>query len=145
MSARTRARRCVASAVAAVFLLVLTAEAPDAVAAWSANGNGGSGAAATIMPTGFQPVVRVSGNSVTVRWPAATLPGGTPVSGYLIARYDAASGAAATVGPGCGGVVTATTCTELNVPSGTWVYSDTPIQANWSGPASPLSAAVPVA
>jgi hypothetical protein len=29
-----------------------------------------------------------------------------------------------------------TTCTEDNVPSGTWVYTDTPVQQNWTRTAS---------
>ena len=44
------------------------------------------------------------------------------------------------MGSGCNGVVAATTCTEQSVPAGTWVYTETPVQLNWTGGASPDSA-----
>jgi hypothetical protein len=35
-------------------------------------------------------------------------------------------------------------CLEQGVPSGTWIYTDTPVLANWTGQESPTSAAVSV-
>ena len=131
--------------VVPVIGLVLALGAPRALAAWSATGTGPAGAAATTMPAGAQPAVSVSGSSVTVRWSAATLPGGAAVSGYIITRINAVNGSAATVGAGCSGIITTTTCTEVVVPSGTWVYTDTPMQDNWTGTASPPSGAASVA
>lgn len=96
------------------------------------------------MPAGGPPVGSASGTSVTIRWPATTLSNGAPVAGYVIARFNSLNGAAATVGAGCSGVVTATTCTEQGVPSGTWIYTDTPVQLNWTGTPSPASAPVSV-
>lgn len=122
----------VAVAASAVF-------AGAAIAAWSTAGSGTAGASATTMPTGNTPSVSASGSSVSVRWTAATLAGGTAVAGYVIHRYDAATGAPATVGAGCSGTVTTTTCTETSVPSGTWVYTDTPVQDSWTGAESPQS------
>lgn len=116
----------------------LSAAVP-ALAAWPVSGSGHAAGAATTMPAGNTPSVVVSGGNVTVQWPAAVLPGGTDVAGYIVRRYNAATGAAVTVGPSCSGIVTSTSCTETSVPSGTWVYTDTPVQANWSGPESPDS------
>lgn len=85
-----------------------------------------------------------SGTSVSVRWPAVTLSNGTPVAGYVIRRFDALNGAEATVGPGCSGVVTTTICTELSVPAGTWVYTDTPVLLSWTGGQSSATAPIVV-
>jgi hypothetical protein len=132
-------RRCLALAIGAVVL----ACAPPADAAWSASGTGPAAARAVVMPAGSQPSASVSGSDVTLRWPAALLPGATPVAGYVVTRYGA-NGQAVTVLAGCAGTVATTTCTEHNVPAGSWTYTDTPVQGNWNGPASPMSAPVPV-
>lgn len=97
------------------------------------------------MPTGSTPSGQASGSSVTVSWASAALPNGVAVAGYVIRRYDAATGAQESVGGNCSGVVTTTTCTELSVPSGTWVYTDIPVQSNWTGGASQKSASIAVA
>jgi hypothetical protein len=115
-----------------------------AQATWSDNGSGAASAAAYTMPTGQQPTARVAGNSVTLAWNAASFPNSQNVAGYVIRRVDAADGAQATVGAGCNGTVTVTTCTEQNVPSGDWTYTDTPVQDNWTGGQSPASAPVAV-
>jgi hypothetical protein len=113
-------------------------------AAWSAHGTGSGGAASTSMPRGATPSAALSGATVVVRWSAASLPNGVTVMGYVIDRYDAATGVGQPVGTGCSGVITTTTCTEQNVPSGTWIYTDTPVLNNWSGMASSPSNAVTV-
>ncbi len=96
------------------------------------------------MPAGGQPSASASGSSVSVRWPAAIFPDNKTVAGYIIHRFDAASGTQATVGAGCSGTVTTTTCTELNVHAGRWIYTDTPVQDNWTGTKSPASSPVTV-
>ncbi|HEV2372379.1 MAG TPA: hypothetical protein VGS19_09425 [Streptosporangiaceae bacterium] len=121
---------------ATLTLCLLSAAAGPALAVWSASGNGNAGAAATTMPAGNAPTVTTSGNNITVQWTVATLPGGVGVEGYIIRRYNAINGAAATVGAACSGVVTSTSCTESGVPSGSWIYTDTPVQGNWTGPES---------
>lgn len=122
-----------------VAIALAAALSASALAAWSVQGNGSAGAAATTMPAGKTPTVRVSGGDVFVTWSAATFPNGTPVAGYDIRRYNAVTGASATVGANCNGAVTATTCTEHNVAVGTWTYTDTPIQQSWTGGESPQS------
>ena len=116
----------------------------SALAAWSVQGSGHAAAAATTMPVGKTPTARASGSDVTVTWAAATFPSGTPVGGYDIRRYNAATGAPATVGANCSGTVTATTCIEHNVPAGTWTYTDIPVQESWTGGESPASNQVQV-
>jgi hypothetical protein len=129
-------------AASAFAALVLTTGGP-ADAAWSGSGTGQAESLAMVMPTGSKPAASVTGSDVSLRWAAAQLPGGTAVAGYLIRRYDI-NGNAVTVQASCAGTITTTTCTEHNVPAGTWTYTDTPLQNNWTGPASPASAAVVV-
>jgi hypothetical protein len=50
------------------------------------------------MPTGGAPSVVAKGTLVTIRWPAATFANGAPVAGYIVARYDAATGAVQPIG-----------------------------------------------
>jgi hypothetical protein len=130
-------------AAASVVALILGSASPT-LAAWSSPGRGSAAGAATALPTGMEPAGSATGSSVTISWPASTLPGGIHVAGYTIHRYSASSGTAETVGSGCSGVVTVTTCTEASVPQGTWLYTDTPVQGNWTGGASPDSAPIVV-
>lgn len=118
--------------------------ASSAFAAWSGQGSGSGAGAATVMPTGSTPTGTAVGTSVTVSWTAATLADGGPVAGYVLKRYNSTSGSPATVGASCSGVITATSCTESSVAAGTWVYTDTPVDSNWTGGQSPDSAAVSV-
>jgi hypothetical protein len=96
------------------------------------------------MPVGNSPAVAVTGSDVAVRWPASTFPNGAAVEGYIVQRFDAATGQQATVGGTCAGAVTSTTCTDTTVPAGTWVYTVIPIQGGWTGGASSPSPAVTV-
>src|SRR5256885_3814632 len=114
-----------------------------AYAFFTATGSGSSSASASTVGAGQQPTASASGSSVTVSWGQATLANGTPVAAYSIKRYDA-NGVAQTVNAGCSGTLAALTCTETSVPSGTWTYSDTPLQNSWHGAESPKSAQVVV-
>lgn len=125
-------------AVLAVFCL----STPAVLAAWSASSAGNGAASATTMPVGTTPTGSATGTSVAVQWTAVTLSSGVGVAGYVIHRFDAINGTGAAVGPGCSGVITTTTCTELSVPAGTWVYTDTPVQLTWNGGQSPASGAI---
>lgn len=135
-------RRIVKTAIVAT--VATGALAGVAAAAWSAQGNGNASGLATTMPQGNAPTTRVSGSSVTVSWNAATFVNTMAVAGYTVQRYDAATGAQATVGAGCSGTVTATICTEQGVPAGNWTYTDTPVQDSWTGAPSPASSPVSV-
>jgi hypothetical protein len=116
----------------------------SAEAAWSSSGSGTAASLSYTMPSGGQPTASVSRTSVTLSWPAALFPDDRGVAGYEIARFNAGNGSEATVGASCSGTVTTTTCTELNVPAGTWIYADTPVQDNWVGGQSVASAPVTV-
>ncbi len=87
---------------------------------------------------GPQPTLAATGSSVTVSWAATTLSGGGTVTTYSVQRYDTA-GNPQTVGSNCSGTVDGLTCTELNVPNGTWQYSVTPVVGAWHGAASTRS------
>jgi hypothetical protein len=73
------------------------------------------------------------------------LPGGASVGGYVIRRFNSVTDVQAAIGSACSGVVTTTTCTETSVPPGTWFYTDTPVQVNWTGGTSLASPIVSVA
>jgi hypothetical protein len=127
--------------VLAVAVAAVVAPASVALAAWTVSASGPAGGGAAAMPTGVQPTGSANGLSITISWGPALLPDATAVAGYTVARFDATTGQQVAVGGNCAGVVSAITCTE-RVGPGTWVYTDTPMQGNWTGPASPPSAPI---
>ncbi|HEX6489406.1 MAG TPA: hypothetical protein VF137_11130 [Candidatus Dormibacteraeota bacterium] len=137
-------RRLVPAVTAGLLVLCLGAGSRPVDAAWSAPGSGAATAAAAVMPTGTAPAASASGSSVTVSWPAATFQNGAAVAGYVIKRYNAINGSVAAVGSGCSGIVTTTSCTEQSVPSGAWIYTDTPVQLTWTGGESSPSNSITV-
>ena len=127
--------------------VVLTIVAGTAWAYWSADSTpGGNGAAAaTTVNQGATPSGSVNAQAVTVSWAATTLASGQAVTGYVVKRYDSVTQVAQTVLAGCTGTITATSCTENNVPAGVWRYSVTPvIGVNWQGAESARSNPVTV-
>jgi hypothetical protein len=113
-------------------------------ASWSGGGSGAAATAAKTMPTGNVPSGTVAGHSVTLTWEASTFAGGDPVAGYVVRRFDSVTQVEATVLSACDGIVSATTCTENAVPTGTWVYTVTPAAGSWRGSQSGQSAVVTV-
>jgi len=142
MAPHRRARRTIALVVA-VGVLVLVPAGRSGAAWTAASGTGGAAGRAMTMPAGQRPSAVASGADVTVRWPAALLPDGTPVAGYRIERLDG-NGTAHAVAADCAADVSTTTCTEHGVPAGTWTYTDTPLQDAWTGATSGPSAPVTV-
>jgi hypothetical protein len=140
LTGRTLGRRATLVLAAALAVGVAT----PALAAWSVGGTGPAAGAATTMPGGNSPSVAVSGGDVAVRWSPSTLPTGVGVAGYTVQRYNTITGAAATVGAACAGIVAATTCTETNVPAGSWAYTVTPVLGGWTGAPSSASPTVTV-
>jgi hypothetical protein len=130
--------------VGAIAALLMLTPASVAFAAWSTRATGSGAGAAATMPNGVVPSGSVSGTSVTLSWPTADLSSGAPVAGYVISRYNAANGSPTTVGASCSGIIATTSCTEQAVPTGSWVYTVTPVQGNWSGAASAPSAPLSV-
>ena len=114
---------------------------------WSGVGSDGDGegaAGAATLNQGSAPTASETGSTnVVVDWGASSLSNGVPADGYVIKRYDAATGAQATIGGGCAGTVTATTCNEPETPPGNWEYSVTPVfSSNWRGEEGVKSGAV---
>lgn len=137
-------RRAAATLAVTLGLVLIAAYGWAYWSTGTAVGGGGAAAAASV-EAGSAPAVQVAGTSVTVSWAPTTLSNGAPVTGYAVARYDASTQAAQTVLTACGGTVTGTSCTETDVPAGSWQYAVTPvIGANWRGAESSRSATATV-
>ncbi len=133
---RPRSRRAVGT------VLALTLTTGTAWAFWTAPTAPGSHGAAEAATVGRadRPTATAQGRDVTVGWPAATLSSGAPVTGYEVRRHAAGTTTTAAVGAGCAGTLTATTCTEADVPEGTWTYTVTALVGeSWRGPDSQAS------
>jgi hypothetical protein len=141
---RRAPHRLQALAATSAALAIGLAVSPAAEAAWSSTGAGTASSLAGTMPSGGTPSARAASGNVTVQWPAALLSDGVDAGGYVVHRFSATTGVEATVGAGCSGVVTATTCVELSVPSGAWIYTVATAQDNWSGAQGPPSTTVSV-
>ncbi len=134
---------------AALVIVVALTLAGTAAAAWEPSGPGSSAARAKTLPASTdapqQPTA--AGQSVTVTWSAATFVEGGAVPGYVVRRYNGMTSVEDTsVQAACSGVVLALSCTETNVPIGSWKYTVTPaLGANWrSLTPSPFSPSVTV-
>lgn len=141
-----RRRRPLARAVTAlvVGIVALGASLPHpATAAWTTGGGGASAVVAQSIPTAATPTAVVTGRNAAVSWAATTLTGGTPVDGYALTRVDASTGVAQAL-TSCTGTITTTSCTETNVPTGTWRYRVEAVRGGWAGPMSAASSAVTV-
>jgi hypothetical protein len=124
----------------AVLAVGLT-DIPQAAALWSAStAPGGAGiTGGRTMTPGNEPAASTqpsTGNTVLVSWAAST---GGPVEGYEVSAFDATTGEPRSVGGGCAGVVTGTSCTDADVPNGQWRYAVTPRRASWVGTQSTQS------
>jgi hypothetical protein len=129
---------------AAAVALWLGICAPAGNAAWGVAASGTGAAKAKTMSGGNTPSASVAGRNVTVTWTASTFPEGGSIPGYVVKRYSSLGGAAQVVLADCAGTVTGTSCTEQNVPIGSWKYSVTPALGLWRGTESGQSAAVTV-
>ncbi|MGO9196515.1 MAG: hypothetical protein ACLQK4_05245 [Acidimicrobiales bacterium] len=137
-------RPWLAVVLSAVTIPLVLGPTSTAQAFWFGAGAGSGTGAATTMPTGTAPSGSALSNAVTISWSVANMADGTAVAGYKISRYNS-SGTQVTVNSACSGVVTATTCTEQSVGAGTWYYTVTPVEENWTGGQSPESAPITVA
>jgi len=117
---------------------------PAALAAWNKSSGGDGRSGAITMPAGNTPWTSVANRNVTVSWTAVTMPGGVPVDGYKVFRYDA-GGTAFPITGSCTGVIAGLTCTETAMPPGSWNYSVAPVYELWQGAEGPRSSAAVVA
>ena len=124
-------RRLATAALLAALAPVLGLPAP-AHAAWGSVAGGPGLARAADMPTAARPSATSSGRDVSLSWPAAALPDGTAVTGYVVRRYSGA-GLPQAVATDCGGIVSGLRCTERDVPAGTWRYTVSTVLGLWSG------------
>lgn len=142
---RAAAYRAVVATIAAASVVAGLLAGDGAEARWTAAvAPGGAGAAsAATVGRGPTPTATVATrDDVTVTWAASALSTGTAVTAYTVARYDP-SGAVQQVRNGCSGTITATTCTEADVPEGRWTYRVTPRFAErWVGAESAPSGTV---
>lgn len=140
------ARRLTPLAVFAVLAL----STGTALAWWTTAGtSSGSGSAQSgTMPAGLAPTVAPDGlTDVTVSIPQVQFYGQPlgelAASGYTVQRRPSGGGAAVTPSADCdariSGAAATLQCTEQAVPSGSWVYSVTPVMRTWTGAESPTS------
>ncbi|GIF53382.1 hypothetical protein DFJ67_2751 [Asanoa ferruginea] len=124
--------------------VTLVAGAGAAIAAWRVQSEEVVLTAGTAtLSQGNKPVVAAKGNLVTVSWTPNTF-GERKVDSYRIKRYDL-SGTAQQPHGGCEENVAKETCTDAQVPVGSWRYTVVPVKAGWTGPESEKSDAVLVA
>ncbi|HEX2784578.1 MAG TPA: hypothetical protein VHN36_13415, partial [Ilumatobacteraceae bacterium] len=132
--------------IATVFLLVSVAVAllagalHHATAMYSSISNGTGQNQAAVVPVGNTPTASAAGRDMTVSWAQSVMPDGSPVSGYVVRRYDV-GGVEDTVLSSCNGIVASLSCVENAVPAGTWRYTITPLLDSWTGLQSSQSAA----
>jgi hypothetical protein len=128
---------------ALVLLLVAAMPVGSASAAWQSAADGVGASAAKTMPAGNAPnPPTAAGRNVTVTWSASPFAGGGTVPAYVVRRFNAVTSAESTVLATCSGLIASTTCTENNVPTGSWKYTVTPAAGNWRGTQSVQSASV---
>jgi hypothetical protein len=128
------------AAVAALALVLCGA----AQAAWATDNSAAGASKARTMPAGNVPTGSVAGRNVTLSWTASTFAGGGAVPGYVVKRFNSVTSAEQSVLANCAGTVSGTSCTENDVPAGTWRYTITPAAGNWRGGESAQSAVVTI-
>jgi hypothetical protein len=143
-SAPSRRRRPWPLAVVAAAVVTFTAG--PVLAYWSGAGLGtGSAAAGTLTAPASASATSTPGNpDVSVTWTAATVPSGATLDGYYVTRL----GGGPAVGA-CGSDLdnllpdAPRSCTDADVPVGTYTYTVTAVLSGWTG-TSPTSSPVTV-
>ena len=127
-------RLSTASLVAVVASLVA---ATSALAYWAATGSG-SGAATTgtlAAPTAV--TANATNATVAVNWTASA---GSPTpDGYLVTRTNSSNVTANACGTSASQLATSTSCSDTNVPPGTYTYKVTAIYKTWTADSAPSS------
>lgn len=129
--------RAMIALTASLVVLILVGPG-SAFASWVIGGVGSASSKAATIAGGSQPTVSVSGRNVIVSWSVSRFSDGTPVSGYTVRRSSTPAGSA------CDGTIAILTCTEKDVPPGTYRYTVTPLHGLWSGPESAQSGSATV-
>src|ERR1700758_2725004 len=137
-------------ALVAAIVTALTASVALAYLIGTLASGSNATAASQTLPQGNPPTVSLSGANATVSWNQNTVGGqflgSYPGGGYTITRYPASGGSGVTPAANCNMTISGSTaslsCTENNVPAGSWKYTVTPVLNNWVGTESAKSAAV---
>jgi len=129
------------TAAAIIVIVSLLATAGPALAGWGAGASGAARAHSTDVPAPAAPTARLDARTVTLSWPAVTLPDGKPVGDYRVTRT--VNGGTPVDLPACAG--TAPTCTDAPVPVGSLGYAVTARLDPWAttGPATTVVVASP--
>ncbi|MGZ5398988.1 MAG: DUF4082 domain-containing protein [Nocardioides sp.] len=127
------------TAFALMFLVVQVA-----VAAWIISSPPSAAAARTIaLPLATGVTATANGqDGATVTWQAASLPEGVGPVVYQVTALPAGGGEPRSPGGTCTGIVSATSCGDIDVPDGTWVYRVAVRLGSWTGPISDPSSAL---
>ena len=122
-----------------------------AFAYWStSDGTRAAGALAETLPAGPPTTATAGGATVTIDFPiASTSPasGRTPLTDYTVRRYpEGTTGkAAASATFACQvPVARSVTCTEKDVPDGSWIYTTAPVLGLWTGTEGDKAGSTPV-
>ncbi len=148
--ARRAGRRGALVLLAGTLGLLFTAG--TAFAYWStSDGTQTAGALAETLPAGSPASATANGSTVTVEFPVvltSSASGRTPLTTYTVRRYpegatekDRARSAFACEVP----KARTATCTEKDVPDGSWIYTTAPELGLWSGAESAMATSKPVA
>ena len=128
----------------AVAVAVACACAAGALAYWTSGSASGSNGRSDIgsLGTGATPSASLVGRTATVSW-AQTIVSGAPLGslasgGYTVRRYAvSAPGTPITPGASCSGSITGgsdpLSCAESALPTGRWLYAETPTYFLWTG------------
>jgi hypothetical protein len=130
-------------ACAVTAAVVISWGGPAANAFWQTLSSNAGAAKADSIPAVAAPTASTSAGSAAVSWVQGSTAAGRPVAGYTVARYASATGGTKVAASGgCVGTITALTCTEAALPSGTWFYTVTPVLGAWAGVESARSGGV---
>jgi hypothetical protein len=119
-------RRWVPSSV----LVAVLVSAATCLAYYTSSGAGSATASVGSIDAPATVTVAQSGSGVTIAWSAATLANGSGVQGYEVTRSDGI------VVCGSPALVTALSCTDAAVPTGTYSYTVSAVYDSWSASAA---------
>jgi hypothetical protein len=124
---------------AVTFLLAGAAFLVAAVAVWALWTVTGSGSSSASTDTLQQPTiteVTTSSDTVTIDWSTVIAPGGGAVDGYYVQRYAGAEPSSACASSPAT-LLTAVSCTDTGLSSGTYTYRVTAVFKSWTGQSDP--------
>lgn len=132
-----RRRRLIKTGVA---VLALVAVAASALAYWTTQGSGSAAATAGTLAAPTNVSASSSLSTVSVGWTGSSLSNGTPAQGYYVTRTNTSTSAtSAACGSSASSLISGTSCSDTNVPDGTYTYKVTAVYHTWTAASSPSS------